>query len=194
MSQFTTITQVEYPSTEGMIVSKRAETRARKACFGAMGEKWVEDMLPKHFEPGNTSLYNIAPRDEQYLQKKRDQATRADQYQEAVSRGEKPKRRVRPMPFGGEVPLVFYGDLSRNVQQHVQIHAYPTRCTIVMGDGSLPYLVDNPVSKHTKNIADEIRQVTPEETYALTSVGARVYFQAIAEAHGRYIYKSEPSG
>jgi hypothetical protein len=184
---FTLYVETEYPTPEG-IYSARAESRARKASFGAMGEKWTDDFLHLHFEPGNETRYQFAPRDDKYLEKKKREAQRANLSQSsAIMAGV--RNPVRPVLFDGMVLLVFHGDLSRDVQKSVVIKAFPTRCTIVMGSGVLPYLVEHPRSEHTVNIANEIRQVIPEEREILHRVAAGVYFRMLEGRSGKYIYK-----
>lgn len=184
--------KTEFPTHEG-IVSKRAETRARKAYFQSLGEDWVEEYLPLHFQPGNEARYRMKPRDEEYLDKKRKQAERAEfANSDSVMSGV--RSRVRMVLFGGNVPLVFTGDMSRDVQENVLIKAYPTRCTIEMGSGELPYLGARG-SKTWANetvigMPNEIQQVTAEEAYDLTERAAKVYFQQIKSAEGRYVYES----
>jgi hypothetical protein len=188
--------RTEFPTHEG-IVSQRAETRARKAYFQCLGEEWVEDYLPLHFLPGNEARYRIQPRDEKYLEKKRQQAERAEHaHSNSVMSGV--PSRVRMVLFGGQVPLVFSGDMSQDVQENVVIKAFPTRCTIEMGSGELPYLgarASDYEGHHWNNktvigMPDEIQQVTPEEAYDLTERASKVYFAKISEAEGRYVYQS----
>lgn len=177
--------RVEYPAADG-VYSQRARIRAQKASFQAIAEKWVEDMLPKHFEPGNSARYGYTSRSEAYLKAKQRMAARAGRYGNA-------KRRSRAVLYGGHVDLVLHGDLARDVTQHNEIKAFPTRATVKLGSGKIPYLVERPRRRRTLNMANEIRVVTREEMKALVSVQAHVYFSHLAEhgAEGKYIYQAK---
>jgi hypothetical protein len=180
--------KTEFPTHEG-IVSQRAETRARKAYFQALGEHWVQDYLPLHFLPGNEARYRIKPRDEAYLEKKRKQYERAESANsDSIMSGL--RSRVRMVLFGGEVPLVLHGDMSQDVQEHIVIKAYPTRCTIEMGSGELPYLGARKGNETVIGMPNEIQQVTPEEAFELTEDASKVYYRKISQAEGRYVYQT----
>ena len=180
---FTVHVRVEYPTPEG-IYSKRAITRAMKACHQAMGDKWVNDFLPLHFQPGNTARYGFVSRTDKYKYRKIQMAQRAE------ASKKKRSNRLRPVLFDGQVDLVLHGDLRDDVLVNHQVKAFPSRTRITLGSGRLPYLVEKPRRSRTANIANEIRTVIREELRELEQVGARAYFESLAGREGKYIYQT----
>jgi hypothetical protein len=181
VSPYAIYVRVEFPAPEGSF-SARALSRAKKASFQAMGEAWVREMLPLRFQPGNTSRYTFAPRSDKYVRRKRLLARVVEDGIHVT-----PRRR-RAVLFGGEVPLVFHGDLAKDVTTHHEIKAYPTRCTIRLGSGNLKYLTSRPRRKALVNMAKEIRQVIPDEVRELIRIQAETYFASLAGREGKYIY------
>ena len=180
---FTVHIRVEYPTPEG-VFSKRALTRAMKACHQAMGDKWVNDFLPLHFQPGNTARYGYASRTDKYKYRKIQMAQRAD------AAKKKRKGRLRPIEYDGQLDLVLHGDLRNDVTHNHEVRAFPSRTRITLGSGRLPYLVEKPRRARTANIANEIRTVIREEIRELEQVGARAYFETLAGREGKYIYQT----
>ncbi len=175
---YTVYVRTEYPTAEG-IFSSRAEVRARKESFQVMADTWVEKFLPLHFQPGNRERYGFTSRSDEYLERKRNLA-------KATSGSDKRATRRRPVQFDGEVDLVFHGDLAKDVTSNYEIKAYPSRATITLGSGALPYLISRPRRDRKVNMANEIRVVTDEEMRELVAIQALTYFTELNRRGGAF--------
>lgn len=179
MSGYTVYIKTESPTPDG-VVSQRAEVRARKESFEALGDKWVDEFLPRHFQPGNKERYGFTPRDAQYLERKRKMARRAKAGPAEDGIHLPKSRQRRAVQYEGEVDLVLHGDLADDVTSNYEVKGFPSRTTIRLGSGRLPYLVQRPRRSRTVNMAKDIFTVTPEELRSLIVAQAAVYFTELA--------------
>ena len=97
-------------------VAKRRWREIHRAAYLDMGEYWHANFLPRHFEPDAAREYGYKRRSSAYKKRKRNAA----------------RRNPAKYKKGGDVDLVYTGELEELLESFVTVRAFPTRTTVTM--------------------------------------------------------------
>lgn len=147
------------------LLSARRRGNLVKKVFQAIGQRWGEEFLPKHFT-AEQSKYDFAPRGGQQA------GTVGKKFWRSYT-GRKQKK------YGHTLALVYSG---RSAQQArgFQVHATRNGAKVTVPAPTLNYRTRG----SDLDMADEVRRITPDELRSLAAYGTRVLERSIKEVTG----------
>jgi hypothetical protein len=170
--------------TDWQEASERARTRALKAAMLAMASTWKEQMLPRHFQPGASTLYGYQPRKPSYLKRKaRAGSTARNSYGRS-------RASFTGVAGGGALDLVYTGLLRRRILAGSTVRGYPTRATVSLRGPE--YFTLRPRNPERPNLAREILTIADRERATLRAAAETTFFRVLAERRRRGRPRSLP--